>query len=545
MSLNLLTAGRYRRAPALAGGLDGARAYAVLSLGYFLAYLGLNCLTESRSLGGSSITLWSPDNALSVMLIMESWTFTPVVWLAQLSSDLWFGHFGASAAGAICGETTMAAGYLGIGMALRHGFGIDLRAMRPRDLVAVMAVAPLGAAITGFAYCGALWALGDIKPERLLFSYASFCIGDAAAMGALIPAAGALLRTLAAKPWRRPDFANALFLFTVTLLFLALVIFLSASTAQQRYLFNLTYLPILLIGIKFGFDAGVLTLLFVQLCLISALQFFHVGDRDFGAYQMMMFILSVSGQALGVAVSEWEAATAALRREQAELAKLSERATNGVLAAAMSHEISQPLASIAAYVFSARRLLESGRDQGKALTALRKAEGEAGRARAIVERLRDFVANGAAAAEEIELGDLVATILRLQSDAAEARGVRLRRAGPDPGPLRVAADRVGVEQALANLVLNALEAAPQGRGEVLVRLERRGEWAALVVEDNGPGVAAEVAERLFEPFETTKPRGMGLGLPLAKEIAARCRGRLSWRPVAPHGARFELELPLA
>ena len=66
-----------------------------------------------------------------------------------------------------------------------------------------------------------------------------------------------------------------------------------------------------------------------------------------------------------------------------------------------------------------------------------------------------------------------------------------------------------------------------------------------VVEDNGPGVAAEIADRLFEPFETTKPRGMGLGLPLAKEIAARHRGRLTWAPVAPHGARFELELPLA
>jgi two-component system sensor kinase FixL len=76
-------------------------------------------------------------------------------------------------------------------------------------------------------------------------------------------------------------------------------------------------------------------------------------------------------------------------------------------------------------------------------------------------------------------------------------------------------------------------------------VERRGAIAAVVVEDNGPGVAAEIAERLFEPFETTKPRGMGLGLPLAKEIAARCRGRLNWRPATPHGARFELELPLA
>ena len=552
MSLGFPVAARLP-APALQSALSGApkpHLHAALSLGYLAVYFLLNFVTESRSLGGSPITLWSPDNALSVMLIMESWTFTPVVWLAQIGSDLWFGHLRTSTAGVICAETTMAAGYLGIGMALRHGFGFDIRAIRSKDLVALMVVAPLGAAITGLIYCGALFAVGDIKPPHFLFSYAGFCIGDAAAMGVIIPATGALLRLLAAKPWRKPGIAYPLCLFNFTLLFLTLVIYMSAATLRQRYLFNLTYLPILLIGIKFGYDAGALVLLFVQICLISALSCFHVSDREFGAYQMMMFILSVSGQALGAAVSEWEAATAQLRRQQAELAKVSERATNGVIAAAMSHEISQPLASIAAYVFSARRLLEAGQGQDKALqdkalAALRKAEGEAGRARAIVERLRDFVAKGAVTLEETDLDALVETILRLTTDAAVARDVRLRRAGPDHGPLWASTDRVGIEQAVANLVVNAIEAAPKGRGEVRVGLERRGDKAVVIVEDNGAGVAAEIAERLFEPFETTKPRGMGLGLPLAKEIAARHRGRLSWAPVAPHGARFELELPLA
>jgi two-component system sensor kinase FixL len=66
----------------------------------------------------------------------------------------------------------------------------------------------------------------------------------------------------------------------------------------------------------------------------------------------------------------------------------------------------------------------------------------------------------------------------------------------------------------------------------------------IAVEDDGPGVAPEIVDRLFEPFETTKPRGMGLGLPLAKEFAVRHGGSLEWRPVSPRGARFELKLPL-
>ena len=328
------------------------------------------------------------------------------------------------------------------------------------------------------------------------------------------------------------------------MVFAALVVLLSASSVDSRYVFNLLYLPILLIGMKYGFDAGALALMLVQLLLLSALDLFHVSDREFSAYQMMMFILAISGQALGATFTEFEAATTQLRRQQAELAKVSERASNAAMAAAMSHEISQPLASIAAYVFGARRLLETGQGEAKALAALRKAEGEAARARGIVERLRDFVANGVTPMERVELVDLVENILRLQNDVAREREVALGRTA-EAGPLVVRADRIGLEQALANLVLNAVEAAPAKNGEVLVSLTKRDGRAVISVDDNGPGVAEEIAERLFEPFETTKPRGMGLGLPLAKEIAARHGGALSWRPRSPHGTRFELELPLA
>ena len=159
--------------------------------------------------------------------------------------------------------------------------------------------------------------------------------------------------------------------------------------------------------------------------------------------------------------------------------------------------------------------------------------------------MRDFVANNATATEVVDLNDLVESILRLQNDVARERGVTLDRAAGEAGTVNVRADRIGLEQAFANLVLNAIEAAPAKNGEVVVSLTKRDGRAVIGVEDNGPGVADEIAERLFEPFETTKPRGMGLGLPLAKEIATRHGGALSWRPRSPHGTRFELELPLA
>jgi two-component system sensor kinase FixL len=281
----------------------------------------------------------------------------------------------------------------------------------------------------------------------------------------------------------------------------------------------------------------------VQLTLLAALDFFHVNDGEYVTYQLMMFILSVSGLALGATVDEWQETARELRRRQGELAKVSERATNGMIAAAMSHEISQPLAAIGTYVTSARRLLEAGTNGERALGALRRAEGEAGRARAIVERLRDFVAKGEVAREALDLADIVAEVVAAQADGANERGVALTYHAGGPAPAY--GDRVALEQAVANLVLNAIEAVPDREGRVRVTLERREGWVAIQVEDNGPGVSPDIAERLFEPFETTKPRGMGLGLPLAREIALRHGGGLCFAALSPRGACFRLEVALA
>jgi signal transduction histidine kinase len=174
---------------------------------------------------------------------------------------------------------------------------------------------------------------------------------------------------------------------------------------------------------------------------------------------------------------------------------------------------------------------------------LRRAESEAGRAREIVERLRDFVAKGDVAREPLDLAEIVARVVALQADSARERGVLLVFDQSGPAPAR--GDRVALEQAIGNLVVNAIEAVPERTGRVRASIERGDGRICVKVEDNGPGVSPAIAERLFDPFETTKPRGMGLGLPLAQEIAMRHGGGLSFAQVAPHGGCFTLETPLA
>ena len=124
-----------------------------------------------------------------------------------------------------------------------------------------------------------------------------------------------------------------------------------------------------------------------------------------------------------------------------------------------------------------------------------------------------------------------------------ARGVQIRIDGL--GPLIVEADTIQIEQVLLNLIANAVDAAADrsdGKGMVTVRMVRRDAVASIIVEDNGPGIAPEIADRLLEPFETTKPGGMGLGLPLSKQIIESHGGHLIWVGLEPEGTRFMFEL---
>ena len=146
----------------------------------------------------------------------------------------------------------------------------------------------------------------------------------------------------------------------------------------------------------------------------------------------------------------------------------------------------------------------------------------------------------------LDLSALARKIATLCREDAATRGVQVEIEGLRPIP-PVRADRPQIEQVLNNLVVNAIDAAserPGARGRVILRVARRGERVVMLVEDNGPGVAPEIADRMFEAYQTTKPRGMGLGLHLSQQIVQKHAGHLWWERDVPEGTRFVVELPI-
>jgi len=194
----------------------------------------------------------------------------------------------------------------------------------------------------------------------------------------------------------------------------------------------------------------------------------------------------------------------------------------GEFASAIAHELNQPLAAIATYNHSCMRMLQSGNpDSGELQQAMHICRDQAKRAGKIIQRLRDLLRPPGPAFTEQNLNELVGAVLRLAEPAARDAGITFeRRLSATPPAVR--ADRLLVEQVALNLVRNAMEAVetlpPERRCITLAtRLEVDGS-GTFSVSDLGDGVPREAKERLFDPFVTTKPGGLGLGLSICRSV---------------------------
>lgn len=226
------------------------------------------------------------------------------------------------------------------------------------------------------------------------------------------------------------------------------------------------------------------------------------------------------------------------RSAREELAQASRLGTIGQITAGVAHEINQPVAAIRSFAENADTFLGRG-DPGKARENLGIIVSLTERIGAITAELRSFARRSTPALGPVEIGPVIDGALLLVGDRIRENGVTIERAG-DGTTLRCVADRVRLEQILVNLLQNALDALG-GRADPRIRIDvENGEVIALSVADNGPGIAADVADNLFTPFVTGKADGLGLGLGIARDIAREFGGTLD--PVASPigGAAFRL-----
>ena len=217
----------------------------------------------------------------------------------------------------------------------------------------------------------------------------------------------------------------------------------------------------------------------------------------------------------------------------------------GEMASSLAHEINQPLAAILSYARGCERRLANGEETQGVREAIGRIAVQAERAGGIVRRMREFVRKNPARQEPLEPAAMFRDALALFEPSAMARDLQVEASVPEILPI-VLADRLQLEEVTLNLLQNALEAVDgQSNKKVSLTVAREGSAIAVAVSDNGPGLAPEARERLFEAFFTTKPSGLGLGLSLSRSIVEAHGGRLTVDNHGPAGTTFRFYLPIA
>jgi PAS domain S-box-containing protein len=231
---------------------------------------------------------------------------------------------------------------------------------------------------------------------------------------------------------------------------------------------------------------------------------------------------------------------------QLELAHANRVATVGQLTASIAHEVIQPIAATVTNAETAQHWLHLGPSHLEEVEqALTHIVDDGVRAAEVINRIRALMKKAPPRTDRFELNGVILEIIELTRGEALKRGIPVLTELADALPV-VDADRVQVQQVLLNLIVNALEAmgANEGPKELLIRtgkIEPRG--VLVAVQDSGPGLEAAMLERVFEPFYTTKPTGLGLGLSICRSIIEAHGGRLWASSNEQRGATFQFTLP--
>jgi signal transduction histidine kinase len=236
------------------------------------------------------------------------------------------------------------------------------------------------------------------------------------------------------------------------------------------------------------------------------------------------------------------------REMQMALAHANRIATIGQLTASIAHELNQPLAAVATNGRAALRwLVRQPPSIDEVRSSVENMIKDADRATRIIGGLRDLTKQNAPRAEVVDLNEALADVIALTYSEAVKTGVTVSTR-PAPDLPRVQGDRVQLQQVMLNLVVNAIQAmsdVEEGPREVQMSIDAvlSEGGVCVAVRDTGPGLNPESLSRLFEPFYTTKPDGMGMGLSICRSIVEAHGGRLWATRCEPQGALFQFTIP--
>lgn len=510
---------------------------------YALAYLALHWVSFIHPMSGLNITPWNPQCALAVALLMWRQGAWWLVWAVETCAAAFIASTPVPLAAAAISSALLALGYAAVAAALSAWLGRLPDLAKRKHFVVFLAIVAAGALVSSSLHVLGLVTFGIPRPDRVLAAIHRGWIADAVGLLVTLP-----LIFMLANAGRRAASLSLLrsteWWLIVAIAVLAIVTVFSRTAEEQFKYFYLLFLPAVWAAARFGVTGAVWSAAWVQILLVAAVQSANYRPLTVFELQVLVAALAATALLLGATVDEREEAGRSLRASL-------RLAAAGDMAAALAHELNQPLSALTSYARSSQILAaRAGKHDGELAKPLievtDKLVTEANRTGEVVRRLRNFFRDRTTELKPTDLGALVNEVLRTQSARAHARGVELVGAcGPEIPEMLI--DPVQIAVVLRNLVANAVDAASDAAPEgvspsVLVRISFHEDYITVAVTDTGPGVPAGDVAGVFESHRSDKPGGMGIGLAISKSIVEAHGGRM-WAEAGP-GGKFFFSIPL-
>lgn len=509
----------------------------LLNFCFATLYITLDAASFIHPLHGLNITPWNPAPALGLVFLLRrgrsAWlplTCTVVLseWLVRGFPQSWWSSF--------LSALILASGYIALGEYLRRNL-VSANLLDDRSsLLAWIVPVVSGTLLISLLYLTSLHLLGMLPDEGWQAGILQFWVGDGVGITVSMPLfwwltseRGRFLLRASMLRWETLGYA------TLSLVALWVAFYLGGDDGFK--LFYLLFLPIIWASTRQGIVGAIISASLLQIEVVVAVQTLSYSGVTLAELQMLSVAMALVGFFIGSVVDEQ-------RRTSDELKQTLRLAAAGEMAGALAHELNQPLTALVAYASSCEMLLQKG-EQGERLnTAIRGMLLESERTGEVVRRLRDFFRTGATKLEQVRLSEIVGQATRFYHGVATSSHVAFN-VGKVPD-IELLADRLQLEVVLRNLLANAFDAVGNPAcTQRIVSLNSEvlpGSRVSITIEDTGAGLSGKMVGSLFEPFQSSKSSGLGLGLVISRAIV-ETHGGVLWGEVADHGV-FKLILPI-
>jgi signal transduction histidine kinase len=537
----------------IASGRAGAVETVLLGAGYLAVYVLLDWISTIEHNPFATYS-WNPNSGASfAAIVIFGPRMLPFLFIAPLLGDLVVPQFPLPLSFEIAATVLIGGIYGGAGLFLLHparNFDCMLQSMS--SLILLTFTILVSTALVAVGFIGIVVAAGLLQAADFAPAAVVYWVGDMIGIMVMTPFV-LVLWTRRYAVW-----FSAEALLQLAAIIAALVLAFAYWTLEHLPFFYVLFVPVVWMAVRTGIEGVCLGILATQLCFILGFHAFPGEIAEMPKMQALMLVLAFTGLFAGGLVTERRRTEAVLRLHQESLARLARLGSVGELAAAVAHELNQPLMAAGTYTRLVDDAIRSGSgNTDAAAETARKAAAQVERAAAVVRRLRALVRLDRSNRIACRVDRIVRETIDLCQPDLDRLGVKVHQAVAAGLP-PVNVDVLQIEQALLNLLRNSIDAIGEaaqksmkepmkevGQGMIAIEATLAGaDFVEVTVYDSGPGFPPDRTANAFLPLSSTKKEGLGIGLPLCRSLIEAHGGRI-WVDASAPGAAIHFTLPVA